>query len=177
MNTYTFSQVFVVVNGNVLTGLNSITVTRQSPSFEIIKGIRGHHSRRKTDDTSAVVQIAMLQTSFSNEVLSSFLVDDINKGTGRLSIFINDGMGRTLFSSNTGFIEGFPEVGFQEEIGDRVWVIQCLESELYVGGNTQPYPAAKSQVEGESSLLEKAGQVAGIVSKVGSIASVVKKIF
>lgn len=179
MNTYSFANVFVTIGGQILYGLDKIQVTYSSDVFEPIKGVRGHHTRRKTSDRSSIVEITTLQTSFANDVLCSLLEYDKNTNNGRTSVMINDTNGRSLFSSNSAYIVGYPDTEYAEEIGERVWKIHCMNTDvMYVGGNTVPDKVAQVQsAEKKGFSLDQIGQIARDAAKVGSFVKKAKSIF
>lgn len=178
MNTYSFSQVYVAIAGKIITGLDGLTITYTSPSFITIKGIRGNHTRRRTDDTSAIVELRVLQTSYANDLLSSFQEDDYINNNGRLSITVKDLLGRTVFDSNTAFVTGIPVATYEDEIGERVWQIQCLRSNFYLGSNIVKDAATKTQSsQSDGVSLSDIGQIARDVTRVGSFAKRIKNLF
>lgn len=133
--TYTPSEVTLTLAGHVAEGWDSISVKRNTVAFRHIPGIRGSGTRVRIKDSSAVLQIEVAQTSNTNTILSQILQLDLSQGTGRIELMLRDPNGDYVFQSNTGYVAGYPESGFQGDITTRVWTINCQTSSLFVGGN------------------------------------------
>ena len=138
LNTYSPSDVILTVGGYQLTGWESITIARRLDSFIPVYGIRGVHTRIPTNDSSAFITIPLLQTSQSNEVLSTIHGLDIVEGTGRLVLLLKDKSGKSVFSSSEGYIVGYPETVFSGTFEYRQWRILCQTTDTFiVGGNAK----------------------------------------
>lgn len=141
MDVYTYdpSQVEFQVSGYKVIGWDTITIKRNSPSFRLIKGINGKHTRVQDYDTGATITVGIMQTSPSNEVMSYVHSQDIIEGTGRLQILLKDLGGESVFSSQEAFIDTFPETRFTDNIPFNTWTFVCQSTEDYiVGGNARP---------------------------------------
>ena len=137
--TYSPSDVVLSIGGYTLTGWQNITIARRSQGFVTIPGIRGVHTRVPTNDTSATINIPLLQTSPSNDVLSEIHSQDLLYGTGRISLTLKDMSGNSVFSSNEAYITGYPQSVFSGGFEYRPWGIFCQVTDSYtVGGNTRP---------------------------------------
>lgn len=136
-------------------GWNKITISRKTPVFKQIEGIRGSVTRTRSLRTSATIKLEIEQTHPSNLVLSQLLeLDGLSKLSGLLSINIKDDNGfkttqneallysvlgidgfserdsGTSFVSSTCYIEGYPDVEYDEETVNRVWTLQCLSTDV-----------------------------------------------
>ena len=139
METYSPKQVRLVIGGYQLVGWDSISISRSVKGFTTIKGIRGKNTRVRNTDTSATLTIPLIQTSPSNDVLSYIHELDLDEGTGRLSLTLKDSSGRSIFSSNEGYIVSYPQASFSGELTYRSWDIFCQTTGSYtIGGNTRP---------------------------------------
>lgn len=139
VNTYSPSDVRLVIGGYQLTAWDSITIARRVDNFLPVFGIRGKHCTVPMNDTSSFITIPLLQTSPSNDVMSYIHQLDIENGTGRIALILKDDSGKSVFSSNEGRILGYPEVKFSGGFEYRVWRIFLQTTDSYtVGGNTRP---------------------------------------
>lgn len=139
VNTYSPKDVSISFGGYPLAGWDSITISRNAPSFVTVRGIRGKHTRIPSGDTSATITVSILQTSPSNDVLSEVHALDLQYGTGRLALTLKDSSGKSVFSSDEGYIVAYPEVVFSGGFEYRSWTIYCQTTKSYVvGGNTYP---------------------------------------
>lgn len=139
VRTYSPQEVQLVVGGYLVAGWDNITISRTSPLFRTVQGIRGKHTRVKSGDTSASLTFALAQTSQSNDVLSQIAaLDDVN-GTGRLVLTLKDNSGGTVIASDEGYITAYPETVFTGDIEMRLWNIQLQTTTTFnVGGNVKP---------------------------------------
>lgn len=140
-NVYTYNpaDVYLIVAGYICTGWNKITISRSSPTFKIIKGINGKNTRVQTDDTSATITLDCMQLSDTNDIFSQIHALDIENGGARLDIMLVDKSGTSVYRSEEGFIEGYPQATYADSIGYTSWTIHCLSMDEYVvGGNIQP---------------------------------------
>ena len=139
INTYSPKDVILSIGGYQLTGWQSINITRSAKSFQVIRGIRGKNTRVSNKDTSATITISLLQTSQSNDVLSTILIADEENSTARIALTLKDKSGSSVFSSNDAFITGFPVTPFSGQFEYRNWEIFCGSTTTYnVGGNGRP---------------------------------------
>lgn len=136
-NVYSYSagEVSLVISGTQIAGFDTIQVVTNPELYYMVKGMNGQHTRVRSYDTAATIQITLPQTSFSNDVLSTFLQNDYRRPTGALEIQVKDNSGRYLFNSVSGFIRGYADATFEEDITTRVWVVDCLQSTVYLGSS------------------------------------------
>lgn len=140
VNTYTPSDVYLIVCGEQMDGWETINVERNTTeAFKFIKGIRGKNTRVRDNDSSAKITISIIQTSELHDLLSEIHAQDLENGTGRLDVLLIDNSGTTKIHSIEAYIVGYPPKSFGESVSFLPWVIQCQSTESYVvGGNTQP---------------------------------------
>lgn len=135
---YSPKEVQLTFGGYIVTGWQSITVTRSVDTFKPIRGIRGKHTRVRNADTSCTITIPLLQTSMSNDVFARVHDLDRTHGTGRLELTLSDLKGTSIFSSSEAYVLGYPEAIFSEEFEYRSWRIFCQSTGSYtIGGNAQ----------------------------------------
>lgn len=139
VNTYSPKDVKLIIGGYTIVGWDSLSINQRSQGFVPIYGIRGKHTRSPTEDTSATLSLTLIQTSPSNDVLSTIHELDRINGTGRIALTLTDLSGRTVFFSNEAYILGYPDVNFSGQFEYRTWSLFCQKVNGYVvGGNTKP---------------------------------------
>lgn len=139
VNTYSPKDVILTISGYQLTGWQSITINRTVKGFTVVRGIRGKNTRVKNVDTSATINISLLQTSQGNDVLSYIHDLDLDEGTARIVLTLKDKSGRSVFSSNEAYITGYPTATFSGQFEYRNWEIFAQTTSTYtVGGNARP---------------------------------------
>lgn len=134
--TYSPSEITLEISGYQITGFDSISVSRNSPAFQIVKGIRGKNSRVRNRDTSCTVTVDLIQTSLANDVLSQIVTEDLRTNSARLTLDLTDGLGSSKIISKECFIESFADVQYSGDIQYRRWTFICLSTDTFrVGGN------------------------------------------
>ena len=138
VGTYSPSEINLNISGYRITGFDRISVLRNSPSFHIVKGIRGKNSRTRNRDTSCTITVDVVQTSIVNDVLSRILEEDLRTNSARLSLDLTDDLGSSKIKSEECFIQGYPEVLYSNSISYHRWTLVCLSTTLFrIGGNTK----------------------------------------
>lgn len=144
VKTYKPSQVSLQVSGYQLGGLVSIRVSFNSPTYTLIKGIRGWNTRVRNVDTSVTIDIEVLQTSVTNDVLSNIVTEDLRTGNGRLQVSLSDLDGTTKIQSANGYLEKNADFEFANQIRNKSWRIVLLNTEVggvNVGSNIKVGPS------------------------------------
>lgn len=136
--TYSPQDVTLIIGGYQVKGWESISFRRNSDGYTSIQGIRGKNTRVINKNTSATLIIPILQTEQANDVFSSIHELDMENGTGRIALTLNDKGGNSVFSSNEAYIAGYPEVIYSGDAEYRAWKIMCDSSKFYVGSNANP---------------------------------------
>jgi hypothetical protein len=133
VTTYSPSDVVFTMGGATLSGWDRITIKRNSPSYKMVRGIRGKNTRIKNPDTSATIEVVLTSTSESNQLFRNILDQDEKFGTGRLEISIKDTFGTEVFNTIEGYISSHPDIGYEPDISTRGWTIECLSSSFTNG--------------------------------------------
>lgn len=124
--TYSPSDVKIVISGYTLTGVNSVTLSWNTATFTIRRGIRGNHTRVFNRDLSARLNIEVLQTSVTNDVLFQILTQDRTKKTARIDLVLADVSGRSLLQSQEAYVSAIPEIAYSNGFNTRMWSIEIL---------------------------------------------------
>lgn len=139
VNTYSPSDVDLIVSGYKIFGWDSISIARNSPGFTPYKGIRGKDSRDRNTSTSATLSLSITSSCPVNTVLSYVHELDLEYGTGRLEITLKDGSGTSRFASSEAYILAYPPASFTGDTEYRLWTIYCQSTSSWtLGGNTKP---------------------------------------
>ena len=144
LGTYSPESVVVVISNNKFTHTVSgfadgqfINITRQIPHATLYVGADASNVRVVRAVKNCEVTMTLHQSSESNDILSQLLIMDEETRSGEdcFSITIKDTSGRTVASSGVAFIGTSPDVGFGTEVGERAWVIQAINMQIFEGGN------------------------------------------
>lgn len=124
--TYAPSDVKLMICNFIVTGMVSVTLNWNSPSFRIERGIRGLNTRVLNKDLSATLQVELLQTTATNEVLFQLLLQDRNNLSARLDLVLKDQSGNTILYTDSAYVASFPEIRYSSGFDNRVWTIEML---------------------------------------------------
>ena len=147
-NTYSPAEVDIIIAGTPITAWDSVTITQESPTFRTVKGIRGKNTRVRVNNTSAVLEIEVDQTSDANALFTEILKKDIETGNGRIELIIKDGLNTDLFTSDQAYVSGPPVKTFRGETSTRTWRIECLKSTSTESNDGSPLMNLFSGVSG-----------------------------
>lgn len=154
ISTYSPESVLLILGGAALTGWNSISISRDADQFNVIKGIRGKHTRSRNYDNSATIVLELPFSSDWNYILSQIVTQDTQSATGRCEILLKDNSGNSIFKTTQAYVRKFADVTFDATISSRVWTIQCLDVDVYtVGGSTSPAASLVSNIYNRVSSL------------------------
>jgi hypothetical protein len=136
--SYSPKDVILLIGGYQITGWQRITINRVK-GVAPVKGIRGKHTRVISRDTSATLSFSLMQSVQANEVMSYIHETDLQEGTGRISLTLKDNSGKSVFSSDEGYILSYPAVTFSGQFEDRPWELFLQTTKSYiVAGNQRP---------------------------------------
>ena len=112
-----------------------VTVERRAEAFTLVVGAGGEGLRSKSNDRSATVTLALMQSSAANDALSALAVLDEESGAGVGPLLIKDRSGSTLCAAPTAWIQKFANAEFAKEGSEREWIIETNDLRMFVGGN------------------------------------------
>lgn len=141
MSVYRYSpeEVSLTIAGHRVVGWDRIEIKRNSATFREIKGIGGKNTRVRSLDTSATLVVSIMQTSPSNNVLTDIHLKDSIYGTGRLEVTLKGGSGETLITSVEGYVAGYTDAIYTDNIEYRPWVINLQSTDdFFINGNAAP---------------------------------------
>lgn len=112
-----------------------ITVERNNQTWNHKSGASGESARAKSNDLSGTFSITLMQTSLTNDYLSTKLaLDEGPNNAGKFPIGIIDANGTTLLTAVEGWVQQPPSTEYGKEIGERTWVLEAGELIMFVGG-------------------------------------------
>ena len=134
LKTYDPSLVDVIFAGRRLDGFGEdtfIEIAKEAPAWSDKVGVDGEVTRSKSLDRRATITITLMQTSESNDWLSSLYTSDRNaaNGSGVGSFRLADRSGNTVFESAKTWIMEEPDPAFGREAGERVCVLRAARLE------------------------------------------------
>ena len=139
LSTYSPSDVTIT-----LAGMHSVTgyvdgtfvrITKDMKPFSKVRAMDGEMARMYFDDTGYKVELTLMQSSSSNNILSMIYNIDTATHMGKFPLFIKDGRGQTSFLAASAWIEEIPQIEFGTTLSERTWVLGCSDVVLNIGGN------------------------------------------
>lgn len=128
----------IIVGGKIISGFADgtfIKLERNQQAFQLKMGTDGEGTRAKSNDNSGKITITLMQSSPSNDDLSSFAIADQLANEGVVPVFIKDGSGRTAASAATAWVQKLPDSEFSNEAQSRAWILETDGLDYFVGGN------------------------------------------
>lgn len=140
LGTYDPKKVIVSFGGVEITGFAEDSIIKIAPMGDgttSIVGCTGDVVRGISPDRRKEVTIRLLQSSSSNDILSTIALRDNQNGDGVLPFLMKDLSGRTTFYSSKAWIVNLPEVNRTNEPagGSTEWVLNTADGDLFVGGH------------------------------------------
>lgn len=136
-NTYGVNELIVTYGANRLTGWADgefMTVSYDDDIYKYTNGADGEVARVKSNKLMATITLRFLQTSASNDILSAYLIADIDANAPQ-NFLIKDLNGETIMSSAKASIIKFPDFSFGTENSNREWQIKAPKLVGFLGGN------------------------------------------
>ena len=140
ITTYDPKKVLISFAGREITGYADgtfITIEPHGEGFTLTVGSDGEMVRSIDPDDALVVTLTLLQSSESNDHLSTIYQLDKKTGKGLVPLLIKDGTGRTRAAAGKSYISQLPSVGFAKTGEEtREWSIIAADGQIIVGGNS-----------------------------------------
>lgn len=136
--TYDANSCILTVGAIPILGLadgNAISIERNSDTFTPYVGITGEESRSKTNDRSGLAKITLMQTSPSNDYLSSLAIQDEAANAGIRAFYFKDLAGSTLYIAKQCYVMRPAAATFGKEVQTREWNIRLVDLLMFTGGN------------------------------------------
>jgi hypothetical protein len=111
-----------------------ITVARNNQMWTLQSGASGETARSKSNDRSGTVEIVLMQTSMSNDLLSGKVKADELTNGGKFLLGIDDEHGKTLVAGLESWVQQQPSTEFAKELSERTWIIETGDLEMFIGG-------------------------------------------
>lgn len=139
LTTYSPSDVIVSIGGfHTVTGYADgtfVRILKEMKPFDKQRAMDGEISRIYSQDDVFKVELSIMQSSGSNNILSMLYNIDIATRVGKFPMIIKDSRGQTSFVALTAWVEQIPDVTFAKDLQVWTWTFGCTEATLMVGGN------------------------------------------
>lgn len=138
LKTYDPGQLAVICGGKIISGFadgSMVKISRNAQAYELKVGADGEGTRTRLKNKSGKVEITLMQSSSSNDVLSAYALADEASNSGSVPLIIKDGSGNTLVAAVTAWVQKLPDSEFAKEVKERVWIFETDELNIFIGGN------------------------------------------
>lgn len=135
---YDPKSVSIIVGGKIMHGFADgtfVNVERNEQAYNLKVGVDGEGTRAKNNNRSGKITITLMQSSESNDVLSSFATADELSNTGVVPFLMKDNLGRTVCTALSCWVQKVANSEMAKEVGMRTWVLESDEVTILVGGN------------------------------------------
>lgn len=112
-----------------------VEVERNEDGFSTQAGANGDVTRTRNLNRTGKVTITLQQASPTNDLLTSAYRLDELTGSGYGAIQIKDLSGTAVCEATHAWILKLPKMERAKESGSVIWVFECADLKLYVGGN------------------------------------------
>ncbi len=140
MLNYDPNQITMVFAGILVTGYAEgtfITAERNEDGYELSVGAGGDVTRVRNNNRSGRVTLTLQAESPSNDLLSAqAILDEALLAAGLGVLLVKDLNGTTVLEAEAAWIMKFANMENADTGGNREWIIECAELEMFVGGAT-----------------------------------------
>lgn len=112
-----------------------ISIVKDTPLYTTTTTTDGKHHRLKHSDDKYTLEMTLSGMSDFNSVLTMIAGSDQFTDKVLFPIIIKDGLGNSIFVSNTAWIEEMPSTVYSDSDEDKTWVFKCTGCSYTVGGN------------------------------------------
>jgi hypothetical protein len=140
VKNYDPKLVTCIIGGKIMSGFADgtfIKLERNEQAYNLKVGVDGEGARAKNNNKSGKITLTLMQTSSSNDVLSSYASADELSGAGAVPFLMKDANGSSKAAALTCWVQKLPDLEDAKEITMRTWVLETDELEMFVGGNNR----------------------------------------
>lgn len=136
--TYDPSKILVTVGGAIISGYADgtfVNVEYENDFYTKVVGADKQTTRIKQNDYSGMITLNLTQSSLSNDILTGFVILDRTANAGIVPVLIKDLLSASLAASAYAWVRKPPALEYSKELSNREWILDCVELELFTGGN------------------------------------------
>jgi len=125
MQTYSPQDTILTIDGNIISGYADgtfVSVEREVDAYTKVVGADGEVSRTRSANRSGTLTLTLKQTSDSNRVLGSLMLQDETDDSGSFDCYVKDNLGNKLFTG-IGWIRKVPTFEYGSDESNREWAI------------------------------------------------------
>lgn len=138
IRTYDPKRIIASFGETVISGYADgtfLTITRSGNLFDKRKGSDGSVDRINMNARDFAIELTLMQTSPTNDSLSTTANLDLELNNGVKPFVIKDLNGTTLFQTQAAWIEKDPDDEMGDSLGTRAWTFATGIATKFTGGN------------------------------------------
>lgn len=114
-----------------------LSIESNEDAFALSVGASGEAARSRTHNNSATITLTLMQTSATNDALSTLhnLDKATPNGDGIVPLLIKDNRGNSLFAAEHCWVKKRPTAEYGREPTGREWVLETDNLVAFDGGN------------------------------------------
>lgn len=112
-----------------------VNVALGEDAISLAKGSDGEWCFEFSNDYSGIISLTLMQSSATNDFLSTQHNLQRLQGGGLLEVLVKDNNGRSIHYAPYARIQKMPDADYGPEINAREWPLLCPEIESFEGGN------------------------------------------
>ena len=128
----------VIIAGKIISGFaddDFIEIERDEDMWTKKVGVDGEVTRAKSNNRAGKVTIHLMQSSMSNDDLSTLALIDEASNAGVGVLLCKDQSGRSVFASDSCWVKKFPKANYKKGVNTVEWQIDTGVLVVYQGGN------------------------------------------
>jgi hypothetical protein len=114
-----------------------VDVKKDLMPFTAVRSTDGAVARTKVINTTYTIELSIMQSSPSNDMLTRLWQLDELTSQGKFPLLIKDTRGTGYFFSTETWIEGVPTLNFSSIRESQVWTLRSDMGYLHIGGNSE----------------------------------------
>lgn len=139
LKTYDAKRINIIIGSHIVKGYAEdtfISIEPDGDGTQAQAGADGEVARSLSNNPLHTVTLTLQQTSDTNDYLSDLLKRDrASGGGGVVPLQIIDLRGTSLFAASQAWVVNWPTVENGSDVGEREWALQCVMTDIHVGGN------------------------------------------
>ena len=138
LSTYAPSEINVSLGGVPISGFEVgtfVNIEKVEDTWSNKSGIGGEGIRILKKDNFYTVTFTLIYSSASNDYLNGLVqADELLPGSGLVPILIEDGLGRTSFSSSEAWVVKKATTAFSDAADPREWMVHVYSPQYFAAG-------------------------------------------
>lgn len=137
---YTVDPKKVIVNlgGVPIAGWaeDQLSIEYDEDLFNEMVGCTGEVARAHINNRTGTCKLNLLQTSQSNDTLSTLYLRDVAGNAGVVPFEVRDVNGTTLVKAAMAYVKKPAKVDSGKSVKVREWTLRVIDLDMFIGGNT-----------------------------------------